>query len=350
MVRNYLITALLISLWFVAEVPTQAQNTPIDNTDVRWSSDGTKIVFSSNRSSDYDIWIMDADGQNQINLTSEMASDQIVPVWSPDGERILFANGNGWEEQSLWVMNADGTDKTEIVSESENLGSYKWSADSNYVAYQMDPYGQPSFWIVNPENLAQHQFVPDIEDDELLTYMFWTTEELDVEYDVDYIPVADNLYLAVLYHYYMGPNRPCILDGWCLHNTDGTIQVSSRQFETDYVLNVRSNSDIITAHSGELALVIDAALYPDGRVAFVTRHSEVRNLWLLDARTGDMQLILPGSGTNVYFDLRWSPDGTEILFTWQAERNDGADLWLINADGTNVRNLTCDNTQEHCVR
>ena len=149
----------------------------------------------------------------------------------------------------------------------------------------------------------------------------------------------------------MGPNRPCISDDWCLEYTGGTIQVYSRKFDTEYTLDIRSNEDIVAAHPDNQPLIEIARLYPDGQVVFVTRRQEIRNLWVLNASTGDIQLLLPASGTNVYFDPQWSPpDGQQILFTWQGDHNAGSDLWLINADGTDIRNLTCDNTQEACTR
>ena len=54
-----------------------------------WSSDGTKIAFSSARDGTREIYVMDADGSNQTRLTDNSADD-LEPSWSPDGAKIAF--------------------------------------------------------------------------------------------------------------------------------------------------------------------------------------------------------------------------------------------------------------------
>ncbi|HEX3187452.1 MAG TPA: protein kinase [Pyrinomonadaceae bacterium] len=56
----------------------------------RWSPDGKKIVFTSDRSGRYEIWTVDADGTNLRQLTFDSAGDTTFPLWSPDGSQILF--------------------------------------------------------------------------------------------------------------------------------------------------------------------------------------------------------------------------------------------------------------------
>jgi dipeptidyl aminopeptidase/acylaminoacyl peptidase len=60
-----------------------------------YSPDGTKIVFTSLQSGIPSIWIMDSDGTNKQQLTSEYPAEP--PKWSPDGSKIVFAsNGDIW--------------------------------------------------------------------------------------------------------------------------------------------------------------------------------------------------------------------------------------------------------------
>ncbi|VFM95161.1 MAG: WD40-like Beta Propeller Repeat [Candidatus Kentron sp. G] len=58
----------------------------------RWSPDGKRIAFSSNRSGRYEIWMTAADGANPRQLT-DGPGDKTWPAWSPDGRRILFTHG-----------------------------------------------------------------------------------------------------------------------------------------------------------------------------------------------------------------------------------------------------------------
>ena len=78
-----------------------------NDIDPRWSPDGQKIIFASSRGmvkgrNNYDIWIMDADGQNMTQLTTNSSCDD-RPVFAPDGKTIFFRSNRGltWD---IWVM------------------------------------------------------------------------------------------------------------------------------------------------------------------------------------------------------------------------------------------------------
>jgi dipeptidyl aminopeptidase/acylaminoacyl peptidase len=60
-----------------------------------WSPDGRTIAFTrphpGTRDGAHDIWLMDADGTDERLLVSEInANHGVGPVWSPDGERIVY--------------------------------------------------------------------------------------------------------------------------------------------------------------------------------------------------------------------------------------------------------------------
>lgn len=78
-----------------------------NDVDPCWSPDGKRIVFASNRGAvkgqhNYDIWIMDADGQHITQLTTNSSCDD-KPVFAPDGKTIFFRSNRGlvWD---IWVM------------------------------------------------------------------------------------------------------------------------------------------------------------------------------------------------------------------------------------------------------
>jgi Tol biopolymer transport system component len=58
----------------------------------RWSPDGTRIAFKSNRGGNtYDIYVMDASGGNAVRVTDHPANDH-DPAWMPDGQSLIFAS------------------------------------------------------------------------------------------------------------------------------------------------------------------------------------------------------------------------------------------------------------------
>ena len=78
-----------------------------NDIDPRWSNDSSKIIFASNRSivkdrHNYDIYIMDADGGNLTQLTTNSSHDD-KPVFAPDGKTVFFRSNRGlvWD---IWTM------------------------------------------------------------------------------------------------------------------------------------------------------------------------------------------------------------------------------------------------------
>jgi Tol biopolymer transport system component len=97
-----------------------------------WSPDGTKIAFASNRDGNSEIYTMNADGSNQTNISNNMAGDY-YPIWSPDGTRIAFISiRNG--SYSLYLMDPDGTNPRQLTPNGESFSHPAWSPDGTMLA------------------------------------------------------------------------------------------------------------------------------------------------------------------------------------------------------------------------
>lgn len=100
-----------------------------------WTTDG-RIVYVSRASGYLGLWIMNADGTNQKQLTFGTDANN-APAVSPDGRFIVFETNRsiGW---SIWRMNVDGSGAKELV-QNINQGAYpQVSADSQSVFYASD--------------------------------------------------------------------------------------------------------------------------------------------------------------------------------------------------------------------
>jgi Tol biopolymer transport system component len=113
-------------------------NHPAEEVLPDWSPDGKKIAFVSDRGGDFAIYTMAPDGSNVQKLTDD-SMYAANPRWSPDGKRILFADGfchracKKDNEHDLWVMNADGTNPRQVTNSTVNEVPGDWSPAAEYM-------------------------------------------------------------------------------------------------------------------------------------------------------------------------------------------------------------------------
>lgn len=92
-----------------------------------------KIVFTSNRDGNAEIYIMNPDGSGQVNLTRHRAAD-FDPVWSPTGEHILFVS-NRSKTVDLYLMDADGRNVRQVFVKTARRQHPTWAPNGKKVAY-----------------------------------------------------------------------------------------------------------------------------------------------------------------------------------------------------------------------
>ncbi len=96
------------------------------------SSDGRRLVFSSTRSGNRNLWIARVDGTEPRPLTSGDAIDD-WPVFSPDGGQIAFVSDRGGD-RGIWLINADGG-SLRLVAKAAVLDTISWSRDGQRIVY-----------------------------------------------------------------------------------------------------------------------------------------------------------------------------------------------------------------------
>lgn len=126
---------------------TRLTNSDSYDIDPVWSPDGKKIAFISNRLGSFDVFMMNADGTDKQLLT-ESPSIDIAPVWSPDGEKILFSsNRSGYFD--LFVIDIDSREIIQLTDSEYHEFYGSWSPNGTRIAYLSTEYGEPHLYLMN---------------------------------------------------------------------------------------------------------------------------------------------------------------------------------------------------------
>ena len=101
----------------------------------RWSPDGRKIAFISDRSGEEELYLVDQDGSGAPErLTTGGDMMRYPPVWSPDGKYLAFADKSG----RLWALELATRRLTEVARDSSGtMYDQSWSPDSRWLAFSL---------------------------------------------------------------------------------------------------------------------------------------------------------------------------------------------------------------------
>jgi serine/threonine protein kinase len=105
----------------------------IQTSDFGWSPDSTKIAYVSDRSGQYNIWLVNADGSNDVQLTANSDSNLNLycPLWSSDGKRITFTSKiNGKAVFGVWIIDTETKNSEMMIQADSFLGQIGWSQNA----------------------------------------------------------------------------------------------------------------------------------------------------------------------------------------------------------------------------
>ena len=121
------------------------------------SPDGKRLVFTSDRSGFFEIWLAGADGTNPAQLTALSAPMTASPRWSPDGQRVAFDSQSG-NNRDIYVTSADGGGSPRrITSEPSEEARPCWAKDGQWVYFMSTRSGLRQVWKAPAEGGAAVQ-------------------------------------------------------------------------------------------------------------------------------------------------------------------------------------------------
>ena len=114
-----------------------------------WSPDGNRIVFSGMLATGHmQLFTVDPNGSNLVQLT-DLSGDAYGPRWSPDGSRIAFSlTTQAPRSSDIYVINPDGTGLLNLTAHAADELRFDWAPDGQRIAFDSDRNGDPDIYIV----------------------------------------------------------------------------------------------------------------------------------------------------------------------------------------------------------
>lgn len=113
------------------------------------SPDGTRVVFCSMRTGNWEIWASGLDGSRPMQLTNLAGPRTVHPHFSPDGQKVVFDAVMG-EHRDLYVVGADGGPLRRLTSEGENFRA-SYSPDGRWLCFTSSRSGRTEIWKMPAE-------------------------------------------------------------------------------------------------------------------------------------------------------------------------------------------------------
>jgi Tol biopolymer transport system component len=290
-------------------------DSPGRNVGAVYGPKGDKIVWETDSQGNWTIWIMNDDGNNKKQLTSESVISG-WPSWSPDGREIAYWSYDPSSRTSdIWKMESDGSSKMKLTTEGTYKGPPMWSPRGDRIAYTANQTGNMEVYIINTDGSGERQ----------ITSGHPSTRY--VETRVTWHPDGQRLYYQVT-------TFPLPLDAVTLIPDDVA-------FVEIYVVNVDTGEQAnLTPRLHENVRSVSS----DGKkMACISLRSPNYGLWIMNTDgTNQTRLTWDGKGDRA---PRFGPDGKKIVY-WSGGFEIAPKIWMINADGSNKTRLTTGHYQD----
>jgi Tol biopolymer transport system component len=122
-----------------------------------YSPDGNHVLFSSNRSGNLDLWLLDLKNGALRQLTDDAAQDW-DPGFAPDGSRIVWSCERSGHME-IWIANADGSGARQVSKDGSDAENPFVTRDGAWIFYWSASPGNPGIWKVRPDGTGATRLI-----------------------------------------------------------------------------------------------------------------------------------------------------------------------------------------------
>ena len=258
--------------------------------------DTAKIMFGTYRGGNRELYLMNPDGSEQVNITNHRADD-VSGTWSPTGEQILFASDRDRKEDwDLYLMDADGRNVRSVFEKSAARSTPTWSPDSTHIAYTRTVGGMWYVYIATSDGKNEERMA-------IGGSPAWSPDGSEIAYVVS-----------------VGPERLNI-----------------------YIFNLRTRKQKHFFPPDDISTAREPAWSPDGdKIAFMwhqKRPQDEGEIYTLNRDGTRLQELVRELGVGAAAPI-WSPDGDALVYRGRLKQIRQTHVFKIALDGGAVEQLT----------
>ena len=130
---------------------------PSDDFSPTWSPDGRAFAYVSNRDGNPEIYVMDINTKDSRRLTNHRATD-INPAWSPNGKWIAFASNQARDhaaDTDIYIMDVNGKKVQRLTNKGGHNSTPAWSPDGQWIAFRSTQDGIGGIHVMNADGGKQ---------------------------------------------------------------------------------------------------------------------------------------------------------------------------------------------------
>ena len=324
--------------------------------DPRLSPDGSKILYSvsyesvEHNRSNADLYVMNADGSDNVRITRTARSEGNA-VWTDGGKTIAFLYPDSEGKSQIWMMDADGSNRRQITSDGTGIDGFLFSPDQKKVMMIRRIKWARTAQDVYPD---LPQATGRIIDD--MMYKHWDEWVTEIPHpfiaDFDGSSVGEMTDIMADEPLYEAPMKPfggVESFAWSPDSRQ-LVYVSRKKTGMQYALSTNSDLYIYDLATGQTRNLTEGMMgydtypvfSPDGNtLAWLSMEhdgyeSDKNRLFLLDCFTAEKR-DLTAAWDYTIDEFAWGPDGKQIFFI--APKDGVAPVFAIDTRTAKVTTL-----------